>query len=85
MNCPICLRKCEDKCTIKCLHSFCKDCIQAWCNITNACPLCKTKDIMSNCEICDHKTPYGVCQECQNILMSCNSNNLPKHKSKVKY
>lgn len=44
-RCPICLEnlnQCNAVCTtIKCRHSFCKECLQKWIHEHNKCPICQ--------------------------------------------
>ena len=39
-DCPICLKKINDKMKTTCGHVFCAPCIQEWNKIKNVCPMC---------------------------------------------
>lgn len=41
-DCAICLEKIQGKKTLKCLHSFCSECIDAVFKFKPACPICNT-------------------------------------------
>lgn len=41
-NCAVCLDTIQDKKTLKCLHSFCSDCIDSVFKFKPACPICNT-------------------------------------------
>jgi len=40
-KCGICLETIDEKTIIDCKHFFCYECIWAWCQHNNVCPLCK--------------------------------------------
>lgn len=42
-TCTICLDQIQEEAAIACVHRFCFRCIKAWADVTNLCPLCKTK------------------------------------------
>lgn len=41
MECAICLSEIDIKKTIKCGHTYCRICVDAWLKISNKCPDCK--------------------------------------------
>lgn len=41
-DCAICLDKIQEKKTLKCLHSFCSECIDSVFKFKPACPICNT-------------------------------------------
>lgn len=41
-DCPVCLDTIQEKKTLKCLHSFCSDCIDSVFKLKPACPICNT-------------------------------------------
>jgi hypothetical protein len=45
IDCCICLSKIKKNnfCVLKCHHSFCANCLLAWSDLKNACPLCNSK------------------------------------------
>jgi uncharacterized coiled-coil DUF342 family protein len=45
-TCPICYGPIQNKTTLECGHSFCKECIDKWLDDNNTCPICR-KEIKS--------------------------------------
>lgn len=41
-DCVICLDRIKEKKTLKCLHSFCSECIDSFFKFKPACPICNT-------------------------------------------
>eukprot|EP00064_Thunnus_orientalis_P012783 superscaffoldBa00002003_g12818 len=41
-NCVVCLDTIQEKKTLKCLHSFCAECIDSVFKLKPACPICNT-------------------------------------------
>lgn len=62
VQCSVCLTEVEDQTTlVDCCHVFCFDCIMAWFEIRQNCPICKVSSnhIIKSCSISKNH-PFGV-------------------------
>ena len=50
MNCPICLKKIKNVCTLKCNHNYCFNCIEQWAFTKETCPVCRGDFSMDDLE-----------------------------------
>jgi hypothetical protein len=66
MNCEICYEKIKNKFVTECNHTFCKKCIEKWCeNYNNNCPKCRKEFTFK--DIDNIKKVLSILK-CENIL-----------------